>query len=177
MPLRDRIGLIFIMCLSIFTMVMSILKTYWIYTASQATQVSVDVQYDAIFQVLFGVLEQDVVIIMGCIPSIRHMVVLDFKILNSLGSSLTSFIKGTRSKSTGSDSTNPSTSGYYDLEERSVNRSGNSGVSKNGGSLVVATYPKYGSGDDLVPINQVRRTDQITVSHSDARDPTLREDV
>ncbi len=164
MPLRDRIGLIFVMCLSLITMVMSILKTYYISTAAHATQASVDVQYNAIFQVLFGVLEQDIVIIMGCIPSIRHVVAIDLKVFNSLGSSITSFIKRSRTKGSGSDSTNPSTVGYYDLEDQTNKKSGTDGISQNKGSTVITSYPKYGSRDDLVPENQVRRTHEVMVS-------------
>jgi hypothetical protein len=177
MPLRDRIGLILVMCLSIFTMIMSVLKTYWIYTASNSTQNSVDVQYNAIFQVVFGVLEQCVVIIMGCIPSIRHVVRLDFKVFSSLGSSITNFFTGSRSKATSSDATNPATGGYYDLEGRSVSKLDKSAASKDDGSLVVTTYPRNGSNDGSVPDNQVRRTDEVTVSYSDPRDRTRREQV
>jgi hypothetical protein len=155
--------------MSIFTMVMSILKTYWIYTASQATQASVDVQYNAIFQVLFGVLEQNVVIIMGCIPSIRHIVSLGFGRFSSLGSSFFSVIKKSRSKTTGSDDTSPSTGGYYDMEAQSTDRSDGHDMSKGSGGLVVAPYQSYSSRDDLVPDKQVRRTNEVSVSYSNLK--------
>lgn len=176
MPLRDRLGLIFVMCLSIFTMVMSILKTYYIYSAANSTQNSVDVQYDAIYQVVFGVLEQCVVIIMGCIPSIRHIVVPYFKLFSAIGSTLASMFTSTKSKGTPVGSKNPSAGGYYDLEDRSVTKSGKSSTSKNGGSVVAGPY-RFGSRDGLVSDKQVKRTDEVSISYSDAKDYTRRGEV
>jgi hypothetical protein len=176
MPLHDRLGLIFVMCLSIFSMVMSILKTYWVFTAANSTQNSVDVQYDAIYQVVFGVLEQCVVIIMGCIPSIRHVVIPDFKIFSSLSSTLASLFTTSKSKKSTVGLNNPSAGGYYDLENRSVAKSDQSATSKNNESMVTGPY-RIGSGDNLVPDNRVKRTDEVSVAYSDAQDYTRRGEV
>lgn len=142
MPRRDRLGLIFVMCLSIFTMIMSVLKTYWIYTASNSTQNSEDVQYNAIFQVVFGVLEQCVVIIMGCIPPIRHVIMPSFGIFSSMYSSATSLFTKSRRKGASSGSANPSIGGYYDLEDRSVTKLGRGVPCKDNESLVVTSYSR-----------------------------------
>ncbi|KAF2789983.1 hypothetical protein K505DRAFT_420135 [Melanomma pulvis-pyrius CBS 109.77] len=156
MPARERIGLIFVMALSIFTMLMSILKTYWIYTASQATKASVDVQYNATFQVLFGVLEQCVVIIMGCIPSIRH-VFLESVLLSALGNSLASLLRSSRSRSVGGSggSKLPSSSnaGFYDLEDRSGKTSGTGAPGQAG----------FGSQDGLVRDGMGKHGEQVNV--------------
>jgi hypothetical protein len=102
---------------------------------------------------------------------------IEFNIFSSLGSSITNFFTGSRSKGTSSDSTNPSTSGYYDLEDRGVTKSGKSDTSKDNVNLVVTSYPKYGSRDGLTQDNQVTRTDEVTVSYSNPRDHTRREHV
>lgn len=169
MPLRNRLGLIALMCLSLVTMVMSILKTYYIAAAANATQASTDVQYDAAFQVLFGVLEQDFVIIMGCIPSLRKTITVDMKRLNALGSSINSLIRGTRSKPANSTAySGPSTGAYHDLENRSfkMSRSSRSGASTDSRGPIATPYPQFGSQANLTVDKQPESTDHNTAPNA-----------
>ncbi|KAF2651753.1 hypothetical protein K491DRAFT_636917 [Lophiostoma macrostomum CBS 122681] len=160
MPLQNRIGLIILMCVSLITMVMSILKTVYIARAGHAKATTVDVQYEAILQVLFGVLEQDIVIIMGCVPSLRNLFIEGFKPLSALRSSrLASLIRGNRSanRSKHIAEDDPSYIGYHDLEERSSRK-----PSRSGGR----TDPRYGSQDDLVEdLYHIKVTDEFDVTH------------
>lgn len=82
----------------------------------------------------------------------------------------------TKSKGTPVGSKNPSAGGYYDLEDRSVTKSGKSSTSKNGGSVVAGPY-RFGSRDGLVSDKRVKRTDEVSISYSDAKDYTRRGEV
>jgi hypothetical protein len=82
MPLRQRISLIFVMTLSLLTMTFSILKTIWMSSIAAATVGDPDVQYSASLQLIWGLLEQSFVIIMGCIPVIRSILKLNFSRFN-----------------------------------------------------------------------------------------------
>ncbi|KAH7320606.1 hypothetical protein B0I35DRAFT_468130 [Stachybotrys elegans] len=82
MPLRQRISLIFVMALSLLTMTFSILKTIWMSSIADATVGEPDVQYSASIQLIWGLLEQSFVIIMGCIPVIRSVLKLDLSSFN-----------------------------------------------------------------------------------------------
>lgn len=119
MPLHNRIGLILVMCMSLFTMAMSILKTANMVIAFKANFSSVDAQYDASLHLLYGLLEQHFVIIMGCIPSLRSLIkqnLPSFKIFSSSWSGLTSLMKGSKSNPSQLSDTNNTFGTYHELE-------------------------------------------------------------
>ncbi|KAI1803414.1 hypothetical protein F4811DRAFT_524681 [Daldinia bambusicola] len=85
MPLRERISLMIVMCGSMLSMSMSILKTIAMGAVANATVGTADVQYQSSLSLMYGYIEQCVVIIIGCIPTLRSIIKkLDFSKLSEL---------------------------------------------------------------------------------------------
>ncbi|KAI1463633.1 uncharacterized protein F4812DRAFT_468525 [Daldinia caldariorum] len=85
MPVRERISLIIVMCGSVLSMSMSILKTIAMGAVANSTVGAPDVQYQSSLSLLYGYIEQCVVIIIGCIPTLRSVIKkLDFSKLSEL---------------------------------------------------------------------------------------------
>ncbi|KAJ8062111.1 hypothetical protein OCU04_008672 [Sclerotinia nivalis] len=166
MPLRRRIGLVLLMCVSLFTMTMSILKVMVAQGSSHATT---DVQYRASLGVLWSGMEQTCVIIMGCVPTLRSLTNMKFPGLTALSLSLSSLIGRNKSKqsSLGNDH---SGSGYRDLE-LNTHKLGQLGTKSKTQGPVVTVYPdgKQGSTQNLVTDNHVHRTDQFSQSYDQNR--------
>ncbi|KAK0712208.1 hypothetical protein B0T21DRAFT_454743 [Apiosordaria backusii] len=172
MRLHQRVGLAIVMGVSIFTVVMSIMKTI---TAVSGTTPREDAQYDAALTVLWASGEQACVVLLGCVPALRALPGLDYSRLRSLGDSLSRLGWSKRSMASnsgksfgiyGSRSAGVS-SAYHDLENNThkLGRLGNH--SDKGVTGTVATYADdTGSSKSLVTDGQVRRTDVFTIDYN-----------
>jgi len=110
MPLRQKVGLIILLALSLLTMVMSIMRTVWIVISYSGNTLG---KYNETAILTLAFLEGDMVIIMSCIPTLRSLVTLD---LTGFGSSISNLFNRTKSKPS-MLGTNYDTSGpYHDLE-------------------------------------------------------------
>lgn len=67
----QRISLTLVMCGSILSMIMSILRTISIGEIANATVGTPDMQYSSSPQLTYDFAEQSIVIFMGCIPILR----------------------------------------------------------------------------------------------------------
>ncbi|KAI1089143.1 hypothetical protein F5B19DRAFT_468553 [Rostrohypoxylon terebratum] len=173
MPLRERISLIVILCGSILSMTMSILKTIALGQVANAAVGTPDVQYTSSTQLIYGYTEQNVVIIMGCIPTLRAVMKLNFSKLSYLRRYY-AYMK----KSSASDYTS---SGYTDLDTdshkmRNIHMA--KGTSKTSigvkESLTRSRQPN-GSTEQL-PAYHITRTDGYTITYS-TREQMPRETV
>ncbi|KAF4505778.1 hypothetical protein G6O67_007691 [Ophiocordyceps sinensis] len=102
MPPLQKLGIIVVMCMSLFAMAMSILKTVFM-TMAPTGGPKADLQYDAALHSLYAALELDLVIIMGCIPPLRSMLVAALGRLGAMGTSLRSLLGNDRKQSGGND--------------------------------------------------------------------------
>lgn len=178
MALRRKIGLIIVLAMSLFTMSISIIKTI---AAQGSTHASSHVEYDGTLGVLWSVLEQTSVIIMGCIPTLRGITKLEITTLNSLGSSLSTLIKRNRRQGSSLDdgySSTPS-KGYENLkmDTRKLGQLGKGGSAQ--GFTATSTYYPEGnieSKKSLVSQSHIRRDDGFSVSY-DQRKETVVESV
>ena len=73
MKTKQRVGLVILMSASLVTMTLSILKTVAIRNVKQQQEnpYARDVIYDSSLTVVYSILEEKFVIIMGCIPTLR----------------------------------------------------------------------------------------------------------
>ena len=152
MALRQRIGLIILMSMSLFTMVLSILKTIGLNNIAnqQKDPTATDVQYNASLEILWSLLEQAFVINMGCVPPLRAVVRLE--LTQSISSSLTSLLRRSKSSKSSSDNSlqyEGTNRPYVDLE-MSTNRLGRARSSQQ----------------DLVEKKGILSTTKVSVSHS-----------
>lgn len=113
MPTQRKVGLVLLMAGSLLTAAMSIVKTV---LAQRASVASADAQYTASLEVLWCTLEETMVIIMGCIPTLRAITKLNFPSLSALSASLRGPLRRSRSK-TLSPENGDSSSGYRELED------------------------------------------------------------
>lgn len=165
MPTRRKIGLVALLAGSLCTAAVSILKT----TTAQSS--NVDAQYKASLGVLWSGLEETLVIIMGCVPTLRSLTKLEFRAFSSFRSSLSSLLRGKRSKSSSLEDGRSTYGPYNDLEEDTykLGQIGLSGVPPQGareGPIIV--HNAHGSTRDLLPTtaHRVRRTDVFHLSYS-----------
>ena len=159
MPLRQRLALVGLMAFSLFTMVMSILKTK---VAQGSSYPSVDAQYKASLGVLWANLEEASVIIMGCVPPLRSIAKLD--IVRTVSSSLSSILKHDRSKQSLRD-LKDSSGRYADLE-LSTAKLGHLDGCRGAASTVVTTYQEgMKSQDSLEETGGIRHTHDYNVSY------------
>jgi hypothetical protein len=84
MAVRRKISLILVMCGSIFSMIMSILKTVSLAEVANSAVGTPNVQYSSSPQLIYGFSEQSIVIIMGCIPTLHAVKRSDFAKLSFL---------------------------------------------------------------------------------------------
>lgn len=121
MTVRQRLGLALIMAVSIFTAVLSILKTIRFDSVELRNLEKPDAEYTASLTEIFTGLEQTNVIIMGCVPTLRAVTNLDWPIAKSF-KSFVSGLLSTLAPSTDKSKTKGDTGNsgaYYDLEENS----------------------------------------------------------
>lgn len=104
MAMRQRLGLVLLMSVSLFTMVLSILKTVGLkhIADQQADPTATDVLYGASLEILWSCLEQAFVIIMGCVPPLRSVVKL--QLVRSISDSLASIIRRKKASKSSVDS-------------------------------------------------------------------------
>lgn len=170
MALRQRIGLVLLMSASLFTMVMSILKTIGLQRIAdqQADPTATDVQYDATLEILWSCLEQACVIIMGCVPSLRAVTKLE--LTKSISSSLDSILRRRKSSSLKDHKYESSGVPYvpYDSLEMSTDRLGRADGTIRPPFTAVAMYEEghVGSQQDLVKKNGILSTTEASVSYS-----------
>lgn len=167
MPMRRKLGLMFLMCLSLFTMTMSILRTVWTAAASKATRHDVDVQYHSSYLLLFSTLEGTFVIMMGCIPSLRAAMTTKLTGIPSLRSLLSNMAKRRGSKKTSVNSS--SVSAKEDGKPVGMMKLGLGGA--NGESrVIVSTQPRHESQDTLAEDGIIRRTDEWNIVYKNKKE-------
>ncbi|KAK7917920.1 hypothetical protein PG985_009794 [Apiospora marii] len=178
MPLGRKIGLIIMLAGSLVTAVISIQKTV---IAQGGPHYTTDAQYHSSLGVLWSVLEENFVIIMGCVPTLHGMAKLDYPLLSSLGSTLSSLVRGSRRGKKSSASSSSAAGGgmgdshgrqpggaYRDLEMNKY-ETGMAGVSH----ALVGNGPAvtHGSSESVKGLfreaasTQVLRTDEFRVSY------------
>jgi len=156
MPIQRRIGLALLMCTSLVTMAVSILKTTGTQTVSSNTK---EPQYTASLAVIYVNVEQTLVIIMASAPTLRAIKNVDFGVFSRLGSSLASHLGYSSRKS----SQAPSVAHYHDLE-KNTHQLGRLHVRENS----IAVNKEWSSQSlvtETVPEDAVRRTDHFSVSY------------
>lgn len=156
MPIRRKIGLALLMGVSLFTMVMSIMKLTTIHWQGSTDEL----QYTASLLILWTGMESTCVVIMGCVPSLRGIVKLDFPALSKLGDTLASLLP-TRSSTTSKYNT--------DLERSEI------GQSKTGQQYEMKVTAASGdykgsskSSEELIiqpGQGGIQRTDEYTVHY------------
>lgn len=138
MSLRAKIGLGIILSLSFISFVGSVMKAE---TSSVA-----ETQYSSSLVILWSALEQTLVIIISCVPAIRHVVLAELPLLKSISASIVRIISLDRSRKNSAVSLPHSArSQYVDLESggRKMHPSGPS-ISEE--ALAHAITPKGGGG-------------------------------
>ncbi|KAI1076746.1 hypothetical protein F5B20DRAFT_572600 [Whalleya microplaca] len=171
MPMQRKIGFILLMCLSLITMGSALAKVVVVFMRMNATPIagSTNFRYfNGLVNLLCGV-EQCLVIIMGCIPSLRPMAKLrlDWTLLSNIGESLASLVTRSRRKGSSGSLSSREKSSYHDLDltpkvsdERSI-------------SLKVPSIRnsirnfRKSSNQNLNPEGQIRRTDDFTITYND----------
>ncbi|MCJ1432482.1 hypothetical protein MMC27_001839 [Xylographa pallens] len=96
MSLKNKLGLIFVLSLGIFTMTASIMKT--VTSASPST----DSSYGSVGPIIWSTIEQCLVIVMGSIPPLRAIAKIQFPSLRSIGYSMRNMLS-TRSRTIPAD--------------------------------------------------------------------------
>lgn len=164
MPLHQKVGLVLIMALGLLTMVMSIMRTVWIVSFYGSNSKIENYDETAIFTL--AVLEGPMVIIMGCIPTLRSLMDHTSSPGSSIRTLFSKRIFGTRRKV--EDPTvakSPEITGAY-LELELSNRE--LGNPNQGGNVRVCTtdfHSRNMSEDYLVEQGQVRKTEQFSVTY------------
>lgn len=163
MPLRERISLIVVLCGSILSMTMSILKTVAMGEVANAAVGTPDVQYTSSTQLIYGYTEQSVVIIMGCFPTLRAAMHLNFSKLGNLRRYYMYMRK--------SSASDYASNGYTDLDTDSHKLNHiqmAKGTSKTsigvGDSLTRSRHPSR--SDDQLPVHHITRTDGYTITYN-----------
>jgi hypothetical protein len=147
MPLHRRLGLIFVLGVSLFTAVMSILKTV---TATNGGPLKPNAGYNASLSLLYVFIEQSLVIILGCVPALYSGARAEFSAIWKFTSSSVSRLIPSRATATGKSTgssyyKSTGTSGtYQDLE---MNSKKFSSVNE---SVRRAPSARSGSHEDLV---------------------------
>ncbi|KAI1433458.1 hypothetical protein GGR50DRAFT_502673 [Xylaria sp. CBS 124048] len=152
MPLHQKVGLIFVLSLSLISFVGSVMKPV---TTAKAHSV-----YPESVVILWAGLEQGLVIIINCIPALRAIKLMEQPFIRSIGSSLVSILSPSSRKST--MATSPTLRNGW--EEIGV--TGNVAHRKSLGSsaTAIAKGENHSShSEELGPY--IHRTDQFSVSY------------
>lgn len=167
MPSHQKVGLVVIFLLGLLAMVMSIMRTVWIVLSFQAG--SALAKYDQTTILTLALMEGDMVIIIGCIPTLRSLMNRMFTATWSFHSMFTRSKPHSRGQTKKTESTgNPGSAGQY-LELDLINR--NQGISDHSGNVQISAAnfsSRYGSEDGLVNQSQVRKTEHFYVSYDSA---------
>ncbi len=167
MGLGQRIGLVVLMSASLFTLDLSILKAIRLSEIAhqQADPNAVDAQYDAALEILWSLLEQAFVIIMGCVPPLRAAARLDFA--KSIPASLASILRRGRSTQASSrDHHYENSGGPYDKLKMSTEMLGRARKDFGPPFAAAATYEEAytTSQRDLVERDAITATTETRVS-------------
>lgn len=173
MALKQRIGLVLLMSVSLVTMALSILKTVGLQHIAdqQADPTATDVQYNATLEILWTCLEQAFVIIMGCVPPLRSIVRLD--LTQSIVGSLSSILRRRRSNKSSEGSYEYGSSGvpYDDLEMTSDTLGrGSRNVKPAFKAAVTYEERQSGSQQNLVKSDGIHATTETNISYSRGSD-------
>ncbi|GAP82403.2 putative integral membrane [Rosellinia necatrix] len=173
MPLRERISLILVMGGSLLSMTLSILKTIALAEVAAASPTSPDPQYKASTSLKYGYTEQNIVIIMGCIPALRPFLKLATSKLSSLRKYYSYIRKTTPSEF--------SSNRYTDLDTDSHQLNyihtgdGTAKASVGVGNFTRSLHDKR-SNDPLPLHDGITRTDGYTITY-DTKERIPRETV
>ncbi|KJZ69768.1 hypothetical protein HIM_10851 [Hirsutella minnesotensis 3608] len=173
MTLKRRLGLVFLLGLSGFTAVISIMKTV---VARSSVGVVEDAQYKASLSVLWSSMEQGCVIFLGCVPPLysnlktgMHLATFG-RLKGALYNALRSFIplkSNLVSRDTSNrDNSEASRADYYDLDT-STHRLGGQANGRNEikrGHVIEFDDSKSSRG--LTFDSQGRRTDTFTITYN-----------
>lgn len=152
---------------------MSILKTISMGQVANAAVGTPDVQYNSSPSLIYGFVEQDVVIIMGCIPSLRAVMKLNFSKL----SVLRRYYIWRKSSSD-----DYASNGYNDLDEDShklnyIHTPKGTIKAPAGAGDSFTRFHAPGANNDQLPVQgQITRTDKYTVTY-DSKERIPRETV
>lgn len=162
MQLHQKAGLVLIMALGLLTMAMSIMRTIWIVLSRSPEALK---NYDQTAIVTLALLEGDMVIIIGCIPTLRKLMDNESparswirNLLSRSGSD-----PRRRTKTPTADASPENTAAYHNLELGAREM----GVLDQGGNVHIYTtnFPsKNRSEDYLVDQGRIRKTEQFSVT-------------
>lgn len=165
MPLRQKIGLVLLIGLSLLAMIMSIMRTVWIVASySGASTLGA---YNETSILTLALIEGDLVIIMGCIPTLRPLFKLD---LSHFGSSVSKLFSFNKTKPSTAEKSHGKSDGYQDLE-MSTQALGTVNPNERAEASVVAFSPNNGSQCPLVGEREVRRTDNFCITYESLEVP------
>lgn len=169
MQLRRRLGLVFVMGLSLLTAIISIMKT--VKAMSNSAKPEPDVQYKSVESAMYSCLEQGCVVLLGCIPPLANTLHLDFSRLTTLGHSIVNLIgSGSWNRSragkshvmSGGDLSDGQTSDWH-YEDVEMN---NSRYKVNVTDTVVSHLKSQDT--KATPKGQVQRVDEFTLTIEDS---------
>lgn len=164
MPLHQKVGLVLIMALGLLTMVMSIMRTVFILSYNNSNSTTVG-NYNETAILTLAFLEGDMVIILGCIPTLTGLIKHKISGRSSLHKLYTKWKSATRQGLKGSaGNQNPGISGAYLGLEQSTREQG---FPNHNGNLRVFTHEfnsGNGSEDHLMDRAQVRKVEQSSVT-------------
>lgn len=179
MPLRRRVGLALLMCLSLITAVASIMKTVLTPNAEAATKP--DAQYNASFAVLWSGVEQTLVIILGCIAPLRAKFIAVMRDhFGWLGTGLVGMVTSsklsspTRSARAGRSGYSQSTTGEFDkkqtynftMETQKQSRGSSNSSSQGSGHELTVSMREPVRPPATLGNGQIARTDDFIVTYS-----------
>lgn len=169
MPLHQKLGLVLILLLGLLAMVMSIMRTVWIALSYKSDSTLGNYNQTAILTL--ALLEGDMVIIIGCIPTLRNIMNQMFTTTWSFHSMFSRSKLGSRqqTKKTKSSGVSGSTEPYHDLD-LSTRQMGNL---NHGGNIQVSTahfQSRNRSEEVLVNQSQVRKTEHFSVTYNSTQD-------
>ncbi|XDG08334.1 hypothetical protein ABKA04_007949 [Annulohypoxylon sp. FPYF3050] len=173
MTLSRRLGLISLISFSLVTCAMSIIKG----VSAHNQQTGPDPGYPASLSLLWAILEQGCVILLGNLIPLRALLKIEIPILNSITSSMATLLgrssRSSKKPSTLSDTPGYRNGAYHDIEMNTY-RLGNES------NAVWRSVKGYGSHKSdsvksMIPDDQVKRTDAFTVDYGSGTSPEPRE--
>lgn len=163
MPLHQKVGLVLAMALGLLAMVMSILRTVWFVSFSLSNSTVETYKEIAIYTL--ALLEGPMVIIMGCIPTLRSLMDQKFSAGSWIHKLSTKSRFGTRQQmEVQTVAKNPGITGAYLDLELSTRELGS--LSQSGNVVCTADFNSRNMSEDyLVDQRQVRNTEQFSVTY------------
>jgi hypothetical protein len=176
--MKKKIGIILLMCTSLITMAVSIMKAITLAKVSGVAEPA----YTSSLSALWAGLEQTLVIIMASVPALSAITKLNLgirRLTSSIAKSLNLSGGRTGNDSKGSKLTNSTADsmagmkparGYQDLEKNSFGSHNNRHGNQVAGSPFGSAVAYYDESNEMVPLKstasvRVRRTDEYTVEY------------